>query len=186
MGFKKPPFAGNKPGNQTTTKEPEQQETPVVQEKEEKKPMAEEATVEELEEVEDPKKEKKTRNSKMLDPESIKFIRQNVKNMTYTEMAEKRGLTKHQVNRTLQYLKEQLRIHAVNTDGEKAYGTKQNKKGEDVYDWSNPLSATAKKVEKKIEDEMSRPAESRPGGGGGGGKVKQALDAELDELLGDL
>lgn len=161
-GFKKPPFAKSV------------EETVKVDEVE----------TEETTEEEKPMKEETKRNTKTLDAESIRFIRQNVREMTYAEMAEKLGLSKHQVNRALQYLKEQMRKHALDTD-DAAYGKKQNSKGEDVPDWSNPLSEIAKKVETKIENEMSRPAQSRPGGGGGG-KVKKALDAELDDLLADL
>jgi len=193
MAFKKPPFVGNVKKEvveeveeveteeaeaeteevETEEVETEEVETEEAEETEKETPMVEE----EKKEV----KEKKKRNTKQLDQSSITFIVNNVKSMSYTEMADQLGLTKHQVNRTLQYLKEELRKHALNDD-DGAYGTKKNKKGEDVYDWSQPISDKAKKIEKKIEDKLSRPAASRVGGGGGG-KVKEALNNELDDLL---
>ena len=186
MAFKKPPFVGNvkkevveeveEVETEEAEAETEEVETEEAEETEKETPMVEEEK-KEVKEV----KEKKKRNTKQLDQSSITFIVNNVKSMSYTEMADQLGLTKHQVNRTLQYLKEELRKHALNDD-DGAYGTKKNKKGEDVYDWSQPISDKAKKIEKKIEDKLSRPAASRVGGGGGG-KVKEALNNELDDLL---
>ena len=67
--------------------------------------------------------------------------------------------------------------------GEQAYGLKEDGKP----DYSQPISEMAQKVEAKIDADLSRPAESRPGAGRkGGGAVKQALDAELDDLLAGL
>lgn len=131
-------------------------------------------------------KPKRERSKVNISQEHIKFVRQNVKKMGYTEMAEQLGITRNQINRILQTLKEGMRSAAVQADPD-AYGTKENKKGEKVYDWTQPKSEMAKKVEAKIESDLSRPAESRPGAGGsGGGKVQQALDSELEDLLKDL
>lgn len=176
-GFKSPPpFAK---GKQQEPAAEEVKQEPQAEEKGET--MTEQATQEVQAEA-----PKKTKNKTTITNEHIKFVRQNVKTMGYNDMAEKLGLTKNQINRILQTLKEGMRAKAVEQDAN-AYGTKQNKKGETVYDWTQPKSDFAQKVEKKIAEELSRPAESRPGaGGGGGGKVQQALDAELDDLLSDL
>jgi len=136
------------------------------------------------EEAKEEKKTIKPKNKTQITKEHIDYVRQNVKKMGYGEMADALDITKNQINRILQTLKEGLRGKAVDQD-DNAYGTKKNKKGDTIYDWSEPKSDLAKKVEKKISDELSRPAESRPGGGGGG-KVKQALDSALDDLLADL
>jgi len=181
-GFKSPPpFAK---GKQTPPKPETKTETVNPQEISEN-PIEEGANM--TEEVQAPpqKKEKQKRNSVLITRDHIKFVRQNVKTMGYNEMADKLGLTKNQINRILQFLKEGMRNKAV-TEDSNAYGTKKNKKGEDVYDWTQPKSAYAKKAEAKIEAELSRPADTRPGGGAGGGQVQQALDSELDDLLAEL
>lgn len=127
-------------------------------------------------------KEKKERSAPMK-PEHVKYVRENVKNMGYNEMAEALGVSKFQVNRVLQSLKMGMRNKAIEKDGDQAYGKKDDGKS----DWSNPLSEMAKKVEAKIENELSRPADTRPGAGRkGGGKVQASIDSELDDLLGDL
>ena len=105
--------------------------------------------------------------------------------MSYPEMGKARGLTKFQVNRVLQTLKSGLRKHALD-DNEKAYDTKLTKKtGKSVFDWDKPLTEIAKKVESKIKSTLSRPSDGLRGPSGGG-KVKKALDTELDDLLGSL
>jgi hypothetical protein len=134
--------------------------------------------------VSDPDKPKQKRNEKLIDEDAIKFVRQNVKEMPYTDMAEHLGLTTNQVNRILQTIKAGLRQYAIDQDN-KAYAFKKNKKGEDIYNWTEPLSDIAKKVEMKIESELSRPAESRVGAGGDG-KVQKALNSEIDDLLAGL
>ena len=126
--------------------------------------------------------------TKIIGNDEITFVVQNVKTMGYNEMAEKVGITKHQVNRILQTLKEGLRksaIDAAEAAGEKAYGERTTKKGEIKADYAAPLSALAQKVENKITASLSRPADTRPGAKGGG-KAKQALDSTLDAMLADL
>lgn len=149
-------------------------------------PQAEPAPVE---------KKKKKKHTVMISEDHIKFVMQNIKTMAYADMAEKLGITKNQVNRILQTMKGGvdnkgnffgLRGNALEQaakSGEAAYGLKENGKP----DYSQPLTELAQKIEAKIAEKLSRPAESRPGGGGGnGGKVKQALDSQLDSLLADL
>jgi len=126
--------------------------------------------------------------TKIIGNDEITFVVQNVAKMGYNEMAEKIGITKHQVNRILQTLKEGLRksaVDAAEVAGEKAYGDKTTKKGEIKADYAAPLSALAQKVENKITANLSRPADTRPGAKGGG-KAKQALDSTLDAMLADL
>jgi hypothetical protein len=140
-------------------------------------------------------KKKQKKNNVMINGDHIKFVLQNIKKMNYTEIAEKLEITKNQVNRILQTLKggiDQkgnnfgLRGKALDeaaAAGTQAYGLKEDGKP----DYSQPVSELAQKVEAKIEAELSRPADSRPGAGRkGGGAVKQALDSQLDELLAGL
>ncbi len=148
-------------------------------------------------------KEKKKQNNIMINNDHIKFVLQNIKTMGYNDMAEKLGITKNQVNRILQTLKggigkkkvqgEEVEytfglrgkaLDAAAAAGEQAYGLKENGKP----DFGQPVSELAQKVEAKIDAELSRPADTRPGAGGGGrgGKVKEALDSQLDELLAGL
>ncbi|MFW6243116.1 MAG: helix-turn-helix domain-containing protein, partial [bacterium] len=69
--------------------------------------------------AEKPKKERKTK-AKEMTPEHIQFVLGNVKNMSYTEMAEKTGLTKHQVNRILMDTKKNLRENTPEGSHERA------------------------------------------------------------------
>lgn len=140
--------------------------------------------VEEVIEGETKEKKKIKKNKVQITTKHIRFVQNNIKTMGYGEMADSLDITRNQINRILQTLKEGLREKAVENDSA-AYGTKTNKKGETVYDWSSPQSEMAKKVENKIQEKLSRPADTRPGGGGGG-KVKKALDSELNDLLADL
>ena len=141
------------------------------------------------------KKPKQAKNNVMISGDHIKFVLQNISKMNYTEIADKLSITKNQVNRILQTLKGGIDQHgnpfglrgkalvAAKDAGEQAYALKEDGKP----DFSQPVSELAQKVEAKIEAELSRPADSRPGAGRkGGGAVKQALDAQLDELLSGL
>lgn len=82
--------------------------------------------------------ERKTPNRQMTN-EDIQYIVQNVKTMSYTEMADIRGLTKHQVNRVLMDVKKNLKAQAA--------------------DDPNKLAA----VEAYIKEHLSRPEDSLPG-----------------------
>ncbi|MFW6247065.1 MAG: helix-turn-helix domain-containing protein [bacterium] len=159
-----PPFAGG------STEEVQQTEAPTAQQE-----APQQAPV----------KEKKKRAAPITE-EQIKYVRDNVKKMGYGEMADALGISRNQVNRILQELKKGMRAAAIQkaeADGQVAYGT--NEKGR--WDYSDPKTELAKKIEQKIENDLSRPAESRPGAGRkGGGSVQNTLQSEVDELLKDL
>lgn len=128
----------------------------------------------------------KKRSAVTINKEHIDYVIANVKTMSYTDMAANLDLSKNQVNRILQEVKQGLRMKAIAADSN-AYPVKgQNKKGEDMYDWAAPVSDLAKKVESKIAESLTRPAESRPGGSKGGGATKTAINAEIDNLLNNL
>jgi len=136
----------------------------------------------------DEKKKQVRLATKIIGNDEITFVVQNVAKMGYKEMGEKIGLTKHQVNRILQTLKEGLRKSAIDgagAAGEKAYGERTTKKGDIKADYNSPLTDLAQKVENKILKSLSRPADSQPGSKGGG-KAKQALDSTLDAMLAGL
>jgi len=136
----------------------------------------------------DEKKKQVRLATKIIGKDEIKFVVQNVATMGYKEMGDKIGLTKHQVNRILQTLKEGLRKSAIDgalADDEKAYGERITKKGDVKADYNSPLTDFAQKVENKILKSLSRPSDSQPGSKGGG-KAKQALDSTLDAMLADL
>ncbi len=111
-----------------------------------------------------PAKEKKTverKATRIINKDDIQYVCSNVKTMSYNEMAEKRGLTRHQVNRILMDIKAQLRESA----GEDA-GKKQ-------------------KVEAYIQEHLSRPEDSRVGAKKGS-PVRDAMDDVVSEILGTL
>ncbi len=80
--------------------------------------------------------------------------------MSYNDMAEACGLTKFQVNRILMEIKKGIR--------EKAKGNE----------------AAEMAAEKFIKENLSRPEDSGPGKGGG--KVKNALNTAVDNIIGNL
>lgn len=101
--------------------------------------------------------------NRAMTPEDTQFIVANVKTMSYTEIAEARGITKHQVNRVLMQVKKQLK-EAAGDDAE-ALAT----------------------VNKHIEEHLSRPEDTRPGGGGGrAGVVKASIDDIVGNILNNI
>ena len=111
--------------------------------------------------TEKPKRTVNRQATRMIKPEDIEFVMKNVKTMSYSEMAEKLGLTRHQVNRILMDIKKGLREEAKKT-------------------------GKVKEVEKFIKEHLSRPEDSRPGGQKGGGAVKNAIDATVSNILKNL
>lgn len=138
----------------------EQAKAPAAEEP--KAPAAEEAKAPAAPAAEETK-EKKTRKAKAkeMTPEDIDFVLQNVSKMSYTDMAEARGLTKFQVNRVLMDTKKRLRSQ---------------------YPEGTP---EREQIEKYISDNLSRPEDSKPGAGGSGrgSKVKEALDNTASDIL---
>jgi hypothetical protein len=93
-------------------------------------------------------------------PDQVKEILTLVKDNSYTQIAEKLGITKFQVNRVLMQTKKQLREAAA----------------------ADPSKLA--KVEAYIKEYLSRPEDTLPGHGGGrGGKVKGALDNVVGDIL---
>jgi len=93
-------------------------------------------------------------------PDQVKEILTLVKEHSYTQIAEKLGITKFQVNRVLMSTKKQLREAAA----------------------TDPIKLA--KVEAYIKEYLSRPEDTLPGHGGGrGGKVKGALDNVVGDIL---
>jgi beta-N-acetylglucosaminidase len=106
--------------------------------------------------------EDRKKPNKPMTPEDTKFIIDNVKNMSYTEIAEARGITKHQVNRVLMQVKKQLREAAGD----------------------NKEALTA--VENHIKEHLSRPEDSLPGGGARASVVKNSIDDIVAGILTNL
>ena len=95
-----------------------------------------------------------------MDTDQVKQVLALVKDNSYSQIAEKLGLTKFQVNRVLMSTKKQL-IEAAGTD-----------------------AAKLAKVQDYIKNFLSRPEDTLPGHGGGrGGKVKGALDGAVGDIL---
>ena len=111
--------------------------------------------------AEAPKKKVERKATRIINKDDIQFVCQNVKTMSYNEMAEKRGLTRHQVNRILMDIKSQLRESA----------------GEDA--------AKKEKVEAYIQAQLSRPEDSRVGAKKGS-PVRDAMDDVVADILGNL
>ena len=110
--------------------------------------------------AEKPKKKHNRQATKEITPEDIDFVLKNVRTMSYNDMAEACGLTKFQVNRILMEIKKGIR--------EKAKGNE----------------AAEMAAEKFIKENLSRPEDSGPGKGGG--KVKNALNTAVDNIIGNL
>ena len=110
------------------------------------------------------KKAKKTierKATREIEAEDIKYVLANVREKSYLEMAEKLDLTKFQVNRILMDIKKNLR---------------ENAKGDPTKE---------AKVENYIDNHLSRTNVTR-GGGTKGGKVREALDNVIEDILAGL
>jgi len=124
--------------------------------------MAEETAVEEVVEKKERKKSDKERAkaNRQMTAEDTKFVIENVKTMSYTEMATARGITKHQVNRVLMQVKKDLRERCGGDEAKLA------------------------QVETIIKEQLSRPEDTLPGAGGGrSGVVKDSIDNIVDNIL---
>ena len=107
-------------------------------------------------------------------PEDMEFIVNNIKTMSYTQMAEARGLTKHQVNRVLMTVKQQMKDACVTARDGEGKPT--------AYD-----EASLAKVEAYIAEHLSRPEGSRPGQGGGRGSVvKDSISTITNDILANI
>jgi hypothetical protein len=101
--------------------------------------------------------EKVTPNRQMTN-EDIQFIVANVRTMSYTEIANSRGITNHQVNRVLMEVKKNLKAQAA----------------------GDPAKLEA--VEQYIKEHLSRPEESLPGNRSA--VVKDSIDDIVSGILG--
>jgi hypothetical protein len=99
--------------------------------------------------------------TRTINEDDIIFVCQNVKGMSYNDMAEKRGLTRHQVNRILMDVKAQLRKSAGDDETKKAT------------------------IESYIGEHLSRPEDSRVGAKKGS-PVRDAMTDVVSEILGNL
>lgn len=104
--------------------------------------------------------------TRTINKDDILFVCQNVKAMSYNDMAEKLGLTRHQVNRILMDIKAQLR---------KSY----------VLEGGAEDPARKEVIEKHIATNLSRPEDSRVGAKKGS-PVRDAMNDVVSEILQNL
>lgn len=153
--------------------------------------------------------EKKERISVDYKPEYVVFIRENIKTMSYKDMAkqifpemeEKDGL--RHINNITQAYKKSLRdkaLDAAKAAGEVAYELEhkdarvtksgKNKKAKDVPDFTKPVSELAQKIENWIATEFCRPMDARPANPAikkkGEGKMAVAMNDDVAALLAKL
>jgi len=100
--------------------------------------------------------DRKVPNRQMTNEDMV-YVIQNIKNKTYTEIGEERGITKFQVNRVLMEVKKNLRDQAKDDPDKLA------------------------KVEDYIKTELSRPEDSF--GGGRSSQVKEGIDSIVDSII---
>lgn len=164
------PTFNRKPVTATVPPQAETPVTPVVKPPVEEQPQIfeeEETTMtEEIATVEKKTrrhsdKERKTPNRQMND-EDIKFVAANIRNMSYTEIANARGLTKHQVNRVLMKVKKDLR-QAVADD---------------------PVKLAS--VNAYIAEQLTRPEDTQVAGRGRSAKVQESIDSVVSDILSSL
>lgn len=114
-----------------------------------------------------PEKKKIVRKAtRTINKDDIQFVCANVKGMSYNDMAEKLGLTRHQVNRILMDIKSQLRKSFLNEDGSEDPKKKET-------------------VESYIAQVLSRPEDSRVGAKKGS-PVRDAMNDVVSEILNGL
>lgn len=116
--------------------------------------------------------ERKTPNRQMV-PEDMEYIVANVKNKSYTQMADDCGITKHQVNRVLMTVKQQMRdacATAKDADGKVT-----------AYD-----DVALVKVEAYIKENLSRPEDTRPGPGRSGAGRASVVKDSIGDIVGNI
>jgi hypothetical protein len=112
------------------------------------------------------KKKIERKATRTINKDDIQFVCANVKGMSYNDMAEKRGLTRHQVNRILMDIKGQLRKSYVDENG-------------------NEDAAKKEQIEGYIAQVLSRPEDSRVGAKKGS-PVRDAMNDVVGEILAGL
>ncbi len=120
-------------------------------------------------EVAAPKK-KRTVNrqaTRQINKDDINFVCANVPTMSYADMAEKRGLTRHQVNRILMDTKKALRDSFKDGEGNVTDEAKQAK------------------IEEYIMTKLSRPEDSKVGAKKGS-PVRDAMNDVVSDILSSL
>lgn len=125
-----------------------------------KAPKADAAPVEAADAAPVEKKEKK-KKAPNLTPEQIEFIFNNVKNMSYKEMADQIGVTTSQVNRTLATARKHIKAKLE-------------------------AGELSKEQAEKALDALSRPEDTRPGRRKGDSVVKKAITEKTDNLIADI
>ena len=113
------------------------------------------------------KKKVERKATRQINKDDILYVCKNVTTMSYNDMAEKLGLTRHQVNRILMDTKKTLRDSYKDDDGK-------------VVD-----EAKKAKVEEYIASKLSRPEDSRVGSKKGS-PVRDAMNDVVSEILGNL
>ncbi len=108
----------------------------------------------------------------------VKYVRENVKQMTYSEMAKELRLTSDKVSNILQNFKRKMRSKVGYNSYERR--TYVNQKGKEVTkpDFTKPKTEQAKKVEQWITDNLCRPAVQS--------NMSDALNGDVDDVLSKL
>ncbi len=108
----------------------------------------------------------------------VRFIRENVKQMSYLEMAKKLGLSSDKVSNILQNFKRKMRSKVGYGSYEKR--TYVNQKGKEVSkpDFTKPKTEQAKKVEQWITENLCRPVKAS--------SMSDALSDDVDQVLSKL
>lgn len=131
-------------------------------------PQAPQAPAAEQQAAPAPEKKKKIdrKATRTINKDDIQFVCANVKGMSYNDMAEKLGLTRHQVNRILMDIKSQLRKSYVDANG-------------------NEDAKKKEQIEGYIAQVLSRPEDSRVGAKKGS-PVRDAMNDVVSEILNGL
>lgn len=156
MATVKPPFIPNFKKNATVTEAPAAEAPVEVDQNEQVAPNEE---VKKTRKKSD--KERKTPNKQMT-AEDIQFVVENVRGMSYSEIATARGITKHQVNRVLMEAKKNLREVAKDDPAKLA------------------------KVENYIKEYLSRPEDTLPGGAGRSSVVRDSIEDIVSGIISQL
>ncbi len=120
----------------------------------------------------------KTIETTTITEDMVKYVRENVQRMSYSEMGKELGLTSNKVSNILQNYKRKLRSNIGYENYEKR--TYVNQKGKEVTkpDFTKPKSEKAKKVETWITENLSRPVKAS--------NMSDALNGDVDDVLSKL
>lgn len=138
--------------------------------------------------------EKKTKSSpKTLTHEDRQYLINNYKTMSNKALAEKLGVQPPRIYNEVKKVKSEARkkvIEIEKQNGQDAYSTTVNEKGQNVWDFESPLTQAAKNTEERLANYFEKQASASSGGGGSkkgsSSKQQESVNSIVNDMLKDI